>query len=292
MPETLDRSRTPLLTLITQEALDRDYQVAASRAAATAATATGVEGERGPRHGYRVGVVVVVGLFAMLVTVAGVQTSQNADVDDASRASLIDRIEARRATVRRLQNELAALRAANADAEDRLRSLGNRVGDLQARRSRLGALTGFSPVTGSGVRVRVDNPPYAGPNEQLRDSDLALLVDGLWAAGAEAISINGQRVNAHGGITNVGEAIEVNGFGIAPPFTVLAIGDRRTLASRFAETQAGLRFLALARQYGFEQKMDNVDDLHLPAAPGALLRLRSAEQEKTKPQGQQGGDGP
>lgn len=288
MPETLDRSRTPLLTLITQEALDRDYQVAASRVA----KATGGAGERGTSHGYRVGVVVVVGLFAMLVTVAGVQTSQNADVDDASRASLIDRIEGRRATVRRLQNELAALRAANADAEDRLRSLGNRVGDLRARRSRLGALTGFSPVTGSGVRVRVDNPPYAGPNEQLRDSDLALLVDGLWAAGAEAISINGQRVNAHGGITNVGEAIEVNGFGIAPPFTILAIGDRRTLASKFAETQAGLRFLALARQYGFEQKMDNVDDLHLPAAPGALLRLRSAEQEKTKPQGQQGGDGP
>lgn len=285
MPDTLDRSRTPLLTLITQEALDRDYQVAASRAATAAE-------ETGPRHGYRVGVVVVVGLFAMLVTVAGVQTSQNADVDDASRASLIERIEARRATVRRLQDELAGLRSANAAAEDTLRSLGRRYSDVKARRSRLGALVGCEPVTGGGVRVTLDNPPYAGTNEQLRDSDLALLVDGLWAAGAEAIAINGQRLNAHGGLTNVGEAIEVNGVGIAPPFTVHAIGDRRTLASKFAESQAGLRFLALTRQYGFEQKMDNVDDLHLPAAPGALCQLRSAEQETNKPQGQQGGDGP
>ncbi len=289
MPDSLDRARTPLLTLITQEALDRDYQVAASRAATLAA---GGAGETGPRHGYRVGVVVVVGLFAMLVTVAGVQTSQDSDVADASRASLIDRIEARRATVSRLQDEAARLRTANAGAETELRTLGARLSALRARVSEVGALTGFAPVTGSGVRVRLDNPPYAGPDEQLRDSDLALLVDGLWAAGAEAIAVNGQRLNAHGGITNVGEAIEVNGVGVAPPFTILAIGDRRTLASKFADSQAGLRFLSLARQYGFEQKMDNVDDLHLPAAPGALGRLRSAEQKKTTPQGQQGGDGP
>ena len=71
-------------------------------------------------------------------------------------------------------------------------------------------------------------------------------------------------------------AIEINGTGVAPPYTVLAIGDRGTLAADFVETASGLRFVALARQYGFEQKMVNADDLHLPAAPGALLRLPSA----------------
>ncbi|TNM39800.1 DUF881 domain-containing protein [Nocardioides albidus] len=287
MPDSLDRARTPLLALITQEALDRDYQVAASRAALT-----GDAGSRpGVARGYRVAVVVVVGLFAMLVTVAGVQTSQNADVDDASRASLIERIETRRATVRRLQEDLAGLRAANAAAEESLRSLGRRYADARARRTQLGALTGFGPVTGSGVRVTLDNPSYAGADEQVRDSDLALLVDGLWDAGAEAISINGQRLNARGGIRNVGEAVEVNGVGVAPPFTVLAIGDRRTLASKFVDTQAGLRFLAVARQYGFEHRMDNADKLKLPAAPGALRQLRSAEYAQERPQGQ-GGEAP
>ncbi|GAA1534753.1 DUF881 domain-containing protein [Nocardioides humi] len=279
MPESLDRARTPLLTLITQEALDRDYQVAASRPAGA--------GEARSRRGYHVAVVVVVGLFAMLVTVAGVQTSQNADADDASRAGLIERIESRRATVRRLQDDLAQLRSANAAAEDQLRSLGRRYADRQDRRAQLGALTGFEPVTGAGVRVTVDNPSYAGASEQVRDSDLALLVDGLWDAGAEAISINGQRLNPRGGIRNVGEAIEVNGVGVAPPYTVLAIGDGRTLASAFVETRSGLRFLQLAGQYGFEHDMENVDDLHLPAAPGALRQLRSAEykQEKSKSRG-------
>ncbi|WGX94324.1 DUF881 domain-containing protein [Nocardioides sp. L-11A] len=279
MPDTLDRARTPLLTLITQEAVDRDYQVAAARASTA--------GERGPRRGYHVAVVLVVGLFAMLVTVAAVQTSQNADVDDASRASLIERVESRRATVRRFQVELAGLRSSNAAAEDTLRSLGRRYADIQASRSRLGALTGFEPVTGPGVKVTVDNPSYAGANEKLRDSDLAMLVDGLWDAGAEAIAVNGQRLNARGGITNVGEAIEVNGVGVAPPLTVLAIGDPRTLRSYFVESQAGQRFLGLTHQYGFEQRMEDVDDLHLPAAPGGLRQLRSAvhEQDRSKIRG-------
>ncbi|WP_436699597.1 DUF881 domain-containing protein [Nocardioides sp. BYT-33-1] len=279
MPETLDRARTPLLALITQEAVDRDYQVAAARAATA--------DDRGPRRGYRASVVLVVGLFAMLVTVAAVQTSQNADVDDASRASLIERVESRRATVRGLQEELAALRASNAAAEDTVRTLGGRLSDARARLSRVGALTGFEPVTGPGVRVTLDNPSYAGANERLRDSDLTMLVAGLWDAGAEAISVNGQRLNARGGITNVGEAIEVNGVGVAPPLTVLAIGDPRTLRSYFVESQAGQRFSSLVQQYGFEQRMDEVDDLHLPAAPGGLRQLRSAvhDQDRSKMRG-------
>jgi uncharacterized protein YlxW (UPF0749 family) len=216
------------------------------------------------------------------VTVAAVQTSQNADVDDASRASLIDRIESRRAAVRGLQNELGELRASNAAAEDTLLSLGRRYADVQARRSQRGALTGFEPVTGPGVKVTVDNPSLAGADEQLRDSDLVMLVAGLWDAGAEAISVNGQRLNARGGITNVGEAIEVNGVGVAPPLTVLAIGDPRTLRSYFVETQAGQRFLSLSQQYGFEHKMEDADDLRLPAAPGGLRQLRSAVQDQDR----------
>ncbi len=265
MPESLDRARTPLLTLITQESLDRDYQLVAARGTRTT----------GPR--YRAAVVAVVGAFAMLVTVAAVQTSANAEVDSASRAGLIDRIESRRATVARLQEELARLRAANASAEQDLRTLGRRYADERARRTELGTLTGFEPATGSGVRVTVDNPSYAGVSQRVQAADLALLVDGLWAAGAEAISINGQRLNPRGGITDVSEAIEINGTGVAPPYTVLAIGDRGTLAADFVETPSGLRFVALARQYGFDQKMVNADDLHLPAAPGALMRLPSAK---------------
>ncbi len=270
MPD-LDRSRTPLLALITQEALDRDYQVAASRR-----TTDHVQPHA---RGYRIAVLAVVGVFAMLVTVAAVQTSQNSDVDVASRTSLLERIDARRTNTARLQVALAKLRTANAAAEEALRSLGSRYADRRATQARLGAISGFEPVTGAGVRIQLDNPGLAGATDQIRDSDLALLVDGLWAAGAEAVAINGQRVNAHGGITMVGEAIEVNGVGVAAPYTVLAIGDPATLAANFVESQSGLRFRALVERYGFSQKMTNSKELHLPAAPAHLQRLRFAKQK-------------
>ncbi|MFD0807514.1 DUF881 domain-containing protein [Nocardioides caeni] len=265
----LDRSRTPLLSLITAEALDRDYLVAAARKAAATE-------EEQPAAGSRIGVVLVLALFATLVTVAAVQTSAEADANDASRAGLIERIEGRRATVRALEDDAAQLRTSNATADRNVRSLGTRLADQQARNAELRALTGFERVVGDGVRVTVDNPPYADEDSLVRDADLALLVDGLWNAGAEAIAINGQRLTVLSAIRTSGDAIEVNGTGVAPPYTILAIGDQRTLAANFVESDSGLRFDAIASQYGFDYEMDNDDELRLPAARASLLNLRSA----------------
>lgn len=282
MADTLDRSRTPLLALITQESLDRDYQVAASRR----------DPDRPESKASRTAVVLVVAAFAMLVTVAAVQTSRNADLTDASRASLIEGIESRRAIVDGLQDEVAAIRVANTDAESDLRRLGERYSALQARRSGLEALTGFTRVTGPGVRVTLDNAEFADETAQMRDSDLTMLVDGLWAAGAEAIAIDGQRLTAVSAIRNSGPAIEVNGIGIAPPYEVLAIGDRRTLSANFLESASGAAFVGLANQFGFRYDLDTVGELRLPAAPRSMRTLRSAEQGTGDQQREPGGGAP
>lgn len=267
---SVDRARTPLLSLITAEALDRDYLTAAARKDADP------EAGSAPHRATRIGVLVVLALFAMLVTVAAVQTSQEADTATASRASLIERIEVRRGVVRGLQADVADLRAANATADRNVRSLGTQLADRQTSNAELRALTGFERVVGDGIRVTIDNAPYADENSLVRDSDLALLVDGLWNAGAEAIAINGQRLTALSAIRTSGDAIEVNGTGVAPPYTVLAIGDQRTLAANFIETGSGLRFDAIADQFGYTYDIDNDDDLRLPAARSSLLKLRSA----------------
>ncbi|HVK26973.1 MAG TPA: DUF881 domain-containing protein, partial [Nocardioides sp.] len=265
-----DRARMPLLALITQESLDRDYQVAASR--------------RGPEEhagrALRAGVVGVVAAFALLVTVAAVQTSENADVDQESRSALISRIETRRASVADLQDEAAALRSDNLVAEDALRSVGSRYADVQAEHATLGAVTGFEAVRGDGVRLTVDNSPYASANESVRSIDLATIANALWSAGAEAVSINGQRLTGTGAISTSGDAIEVNLVGVAPPYTILAIGDQGTLSSRFVDTSSALQFVATANQFGFSWKMDNEDDLRLPAAPASMRTLRFAEPKR------------
>lgn len=272
-----DRARMPLLTLITQESLDSDYQLAASR--------------RGPGEpespGSRTAVVVVLAVFALLVTVAGVQTSRNADADDASRAGLIKRIQDRRETVSRLQERVAGLRKANSAAETELRHMGERFSAYQARRSSLAAVTGFGRVSGDGVRVSLDNAAYADEDSRVRDSDLALLVDGLWSAGAEAIAVNGQRLTAMSAIRNSGDAIEVNRVGIAPPYTITAIGDGRSLSADFITSRSGQAFVALAQQFGFRYDVDNVESVELPAAPQRQRTLRFVEplSKKSKAKG-------
>ncbi len=68
-------------------------------------------GLAGPRVGRPwVTAAVVVAVFGMLVSTAAVQTSRNADVDDAGRATLIQRIENQRDRVARQQDRIARLR--------------------------------------------------------------------------------------------------------------------------------------------------------------------------------------
>ncbi|KAA1429407.1 DUF881 domain-containing protein [Nocardioides antri] len=274
VPDAAARVRTPLLALITAESLERDYQMVARRRAAGGSPPGGPSKAAG-----RAGVVAVALVFGGLVTLAAVETSANADVDSASRASLIERIEARGEAVRRLQGRISDLREENADAEADLLELGNAVNAAEGQAAEIGAASGFTPVVGEGIRIELDNASYADPDtEHIRDSDLALLTNALWSAGAEAIAINNQRISSRTAIRNSGTAIEVNSTGIAPPYVVTAIGNRDTLSSRLLETSSGAAFAVLAGQYGWTYEVDDVGEVRLPAAPGRLRLLRSAEQ--------------
>jgi uncharacterized protein YlxW (UPF0749 family) len=203
------------------------------------------------------------------VTVAALQNSQRAGVASASRASLIANIGQGRAEVASLQERIVDLRELDVSLQDNLDDVTASAQAALARTQRLEAVTGFGAVTGPGVRVTVDD----AEGFAVRDRDLRPLVDGLWNAGAEAISINGQRLTARTPIRNSGAAIHVNFRPLSPPYVVLAIGDPRTLQADLMETTSGLTFRDTAVRFGFPWSMDNVDRLTLPAAPQRLLRL-------------------
>jgi uncharacterized protein YlxW (UPF0749 family) len=256
----------PLLTMITQQSLDQDYQVAAER------RALGTPDPRGPQSRKVVAVVTLV--FGVLVSTAFVQNRLSEDVENAGRRALIDRIDTQRDRVDDLQSEIADLRATNADLGETLAATSETQQTVDSQLSRLQVATGFVAVRGPGVRITVDNPPTG--DEVIRDDDLHLLVNGLWSAGAEAIAINGERLTAMSAIRNSGVPILVNGEGVAPPYTVLAIGDTSTLQANLYDTSSGLAFAGLVDQFGFSFVMDNDDDLSLPAAPRRLEQLRTA----------------
>ena len=261
------RATTPLLTLITQQSLDEDYQHTADRRDRTGAAAP--SGRR--RH---LVAAVVVGVFGVLVAVAAVQTSKQEGVASAGRATLISHIDAGRAQLSRLQARIVSLREQDLALQARLSTVSGSALDAQTRVQRLQAVTGFGAVQGPGVKVVVTDAP---DGTLVADRDLRPLVNGLWGAGAEAISVDGQRLTARSAIRNSGDAIRVNNRSLSPPYVVLAIGDPDTLQADLMDTTSGLVFRATAQHFGFPWSMDNVDHVVLPAAPARVTRLRVVE---------------
>jgi uncharacterized protein YlxW (UPF0749 family) len=265
---------TPLLSLITAQSMDEDYaHVARRRQAAGAAPGAGTvagTGDRGRAQRWLTPLAVAV--FGILVVVAAVQTSRDADTAELGRTALIEQIQAARSTLDAQQREISTLTAANRSSETRNASLGEQLAALRSRVRNLEVISGYTPVRGPGVRMTIDDPPDADLSEEVRDEDLATLVDGLWEAGAEAISVNGQRLNALGGIRNTGRAVHINGRPLTPPFTLLAIGDTDTLQANLLSTSQGNTWYTLVNSFGFRFDVQNAEDLRLPAAPLRPLR--------------------
>lgn len=259
----------PLLSLITGQSLDQDYAHVARLKR---------EGGR-PAGSTRsvAALVAALALFGLLVSTAFVQRSRNAAVDETSRAALISQIEAKRAALRRQQDRTGELRAQIAIAQQREGEALQAQDAALNHLHRLEADSGYGAVSGPGIKITIDD---AGPGEddaKVRDTDLALLADALWGVGAEAVSINGQRLTPLSAIRNANIAIHVNGRPLAPPYVVLALGDPRTLQPDLVDSERGQEFSTLVSQLGLKWDMDNEDSISLPGARPAALRYSVAD---------------
>jgi uncharacterized protein YlxW (UPF0749 family) len=161
-------------------------------------------------------------------------------------------------------------------------ALGDRDPASIAQLAADGASSGTVAVSGSGLRIIVDdaasarvNLEQANPNERVQDGDLQVTVNGLWASGAEAIAINGHRLTAMTAIRSAGSAIQVDLVPLSGPYVVEAIGDPASLATRFARTDAGTHLSMLRNTYGITTKFSSEDHLSLPGA--SRTRLWSAQ---------------
>jgi len=275
-----DRVTMPLLALVTREAVDEDYVHAARRRADSGAS---------PSDSHRTslgGAAVVTILFGLLIALAAVQTARNAGVSEASRGALIDRIDERRADVSSLRDRGAALRRQRDDLESANSRVQGQLAEATVQVRQLEVGTGFVAVHGPGLRVTVSDNPTGSADGRVRASDLRLLVNGLWRAGAEAIAINGRRLSTISAIANSNISIQVNHSPLSPPYIVSAIGDSG-MAGQLQASTSGVQFQALADQFGFVVVTHNESELLLPAAPETQLRLHFAEQGSGAPDNQE-----
>src|SRR5206468_4334588 len=102
------------------------------------------------------------------------------------------------------------------------------------------------------------------------DRDLQRVTNELWHDGAEAISINGERLTATSTIRRAGSTILVDYRPISSPYLVSAIGPG-DLDKRFTGSPTGQRFSGYVSAYGLQMSVSAKGDLTLPAAPDPQL---------------------
>ncbi|HIZ98166.1 MAG TPA: DUF881 domain-containing protein [Candidatus Janibacter merdipullorum] len=272
-PRRVDESMT-LITSMLERPLDPGYAAAAEQR-----RAQGLPASTGTRAPLLLVWLLIIGL------VIGVSTANLRARDgarDGAKQELIRQIESRQeavdeqgTAVRELQSEIDA-------ATERLDP--DLVGAQQEELTSMRVSSGLVPVTGEGLEITLDDAPEsessadgdprtgASDEGRVRSKDLQIITNGLWSAGAEAISVNGQRLTSRTAIRFAGEAILVNFRPLTPPYTVEAIGDATEMQTRFAESDTGSYLTGLQSNYGIETSLTTRDDLRLPGATSTTTR--------------------
>lgn len=140
--------------------------------------------------------------------------------------------------VKKLTEEKTALLKIKSDYEAKIGAYENTAANssstskvLKEELDKARILAGLTDVEGPGVTIQIDDGKYAIENNYaiITHEMLLQVINELNAAGAEAISINKQRIISETEIRQAGIWINVNTVKLAPPFTIKAIGDPKQL---------------------------------------------------------------
>lgn len=132
-------------------------------------------------------------------------------------------------------------------------------------------LAGVTDVKGEGIVITLTDGAQtvdsSNENVLVHDSDLLTVVNELRAAGAEAISINDQRIISTSSIRCVGPVIQVNYQKVSTPFVIKAIGKSEYLESAM-NIKKGV--VDLLKGYGVGVTVERKSNITIPKYDGNL----------------------
>lgn len=225
---------------------------------------------------------VVLALVGFLTLVASSGVKQAKRGGESRRAGLVKLINTRQGEVENLGKELVRLRSDVAAARRRLSS----TSAEDARRLRDVQLwAGTAAVSGPGLEIRLSDSRREAKTDgdrqslSVHDVDLQLVVNALWAAGAEAVAVNGQRLVATSPIRAAGETITVNFRPLVPPYKVETVGGDK---KGFEGSAVAQRFRQWVDDYGLGFSVKGHSKVVVPAYVGTLA-LSSARPVEPAP---------
>jgi uncharacterized protein YlxW (UPF0749 family) len=246
-----------LLNHLLSHTVDEDY-------APVAARRRGSTREHTP--GGTAGLMVVLALFGLLIVTMVLETNRAAPALQEEREQLIARIDDESQEVEALRQRAESLEAEVSALQSRVLSRSQVGQRLEAQLQRLSVRSGATRMTGPGLVITVDDAANAGEDSagQVLDTDLQKLVNALWVAGAEAVSIDNQRITSRTAIRGAGSAITVNYRSLTTPYVIRAIGNPDTLPARLLETEGGRAWLDLQVNFGVQFTTETRGSITVP----------------------------
>jgi uncharacterized protein YlxW (UPF0749 family) len=235
---------------------------------------------------------VAIGAGGLFVTTG--LNSHGLDLRAASVTDLASVVGQERARTDQLQGQVA-------DLNRQVTALTQRVGDtrverLQGEVDALKGPAGLQAVHGPGVAVTLDDAPkkyidsYVASGELTADElvvhqqDIQAVANALWAGGAEAMTLQGQRVVSTTGIKCVGNTVILHGVPYSPPYVIAAIGSPEALQAALDASAYVSAYRVLTRFHlGYAVRVG--DDLRMPAYGGPLALHYARAASATQPRG-------
>ncbi|HYH33723.1 MAG TPA: DUF881 domain-containing protein [Nocardioides sp.] len=233
--------------------------------------------------GWRLGTpLVLLGCGALLVTSAA--NSGGTDLRPGRYGDLASLTAQESATYEQLQERVAEL---TADVERLTAQVGSSdVRRIQARVESLEGPAGLRPRSGPGLTITLSDAPAEVIDASSRDlndlvvhqQDIQAVVNALWNGGAEAMTIQGQRIITTTGIKCEGPAVMLQGVAYAQPYVISAVGNPAALEAAVAQDDylQGYRRAAAAPDISVGWEMTVEERIDAPAYEG-LTDLQYAE---------------
>jgi uncharacterized protein YlxW (UPF0749 family) len=137
--------------------------------------------------------------------------------------------------------------------------------------------TGLTALEGPGVRITLDDAPRTADDPDVdpnwlvvHQQDIQAYVNALWAGGAEAISLQGQRLISTSGIKCVGNVVVLDGVPYSPPYVIRAVGDSIDMNASVESSPETISYASYAKKYKLGLKVESVDNLKINAYAGPV----------------------
>lgn len=214
--------------------------------------------------------VGLVGFIAgiMFATNASLFATSSDDRRPQNLAELVhverDRLEETNADVEELRSQVSALIDSQSTVDDP-------TSDTEIAAGRVA-------VEGPGVMVKLWDAPVrenlpegARPDDLIvHQQDLEAVINGLWAGGAEAMTVQGHRVTSHSSIRCVGNVLLIDGSVYSPPYEIAAVGKQDDLQTALLSSPEVLTYLDYVEALQLGWSLEEVDDLHIGADEGSI----------------------